>query len=297
MKSLLASVAALLVSAAGVSAQDPAPTENPFKPFDRSKFVEHVRGLGAGDEDIAAYESQCEEESVAHATESLLRKFHKDYDAAAVLAEDGDPKAALELAALIEKDEDPYVRAHSRYHLGRHFLDADDPDHAAQAFAQYLMQDKNRTPLDAEVAFFYGSALAEVPRVEHAATTFADFLELFPNAPERYRAVAAQRMAELEAQFESPLHQIADTMKGVEPRAPTHEDRRADAEDTQKDIVDAAAEDHRRARAAGAAERRSRERQPASSNNPASAPARCPAASRESATCTTRRRSRSAGAT
>ncbi len=209
-----ASIAALLGSAA-LPAQDPESAPNPFKPFDKTKFVEHVRGLGAGDEDIAAFETQCEEESIAYACESLLRKFHTGYDSAANLAEDGDPKAALELAALIEKGDDEYVRAHSRYHLGRHFLDGDDPDLATQVFRNYLIQDKNKTALDAEVAFFYGSALAEIPRPADAATTFADFLQLFPDAPERYRAVAAQRKAELEAQFESPLHQIADEMKGV----------------------------------------------------------------------------------
>lgn len=229
-------LAALLVVPAASAQEAPTPT-NPFEPFDRAKFIEHARGLGATDADITAYTEQCDEESTAHATEDLLRKFDSDYDTAATLAEDGDPKAALELAALISETRDLYVRGHARYHLGRHFLDADDPDKASAVFVDYLRNDKNRTPLDAEVAFFYGTALAEVPMPAEAAATFADFLQLFPNAPERYRAVAAQRKAELEAQSESALHQIADKMKGIS-RELRRKNSGDDTQQEQKDVVD-----------------------------------------------------------
>lgn len=222
----------------GSSAEaDPgAAPKNPFKPFDRAAFIRHARTLGADDAAITAYETQCKEESVAIATESLLCKLEPKLEAAIVLAEDGDPRAALELAALIEGGADSHIRAFARYHLGRHFLDGDDPDMAAAVLVEYLREDKNRTPLDAEVAFFYGTALADIPRPEHAAITFGDFLMLFPDAPERYRAVAAQRKAELEAQFESPLHDIADTMKGLR-RDLRRKDTGKDTQETQEEVL------------------------------------------------------------
>ena len=34
---------------------------NPFPPFDRAAFEEHVRGLGASDADIAAFRAQCDD--------------------------------------------------------------------------------------------------------------------------------------------------------------------------------------------------------------------------------------------
>ncbi|MCA8943933.1 MAG: hypothetical protein KDB80_15320 [Planctomycetes bacterium] len=233
MARIVTTFVALLALGAFAEAQE---RESPFRPFDKAKFVAHLRSLGAGDADLAAYEAQCREESVAHASEAALRRFHANYAAAAALADDGDPKCALELAALIAGGDDPYVRAHARYHLGRHFLDGDDPDKAATVLAQFLRDDRNLTPLDAEVAFFYGSALAEVPLPREAAATFAEFLQVFPDAPERYRAVAAQRKAELEAQSESALHEIADNMKGIG-RELRRQNSGDDTQQRQKDVV------------------------------------------------------------
>ena len=183
----LATGAAVLFGAFSAQAQGetPPPAENPFKAFDRAKFVEHAKTLGATDKILKGYQTQCEEESVGHASEALLRSLVKPYRVAAELAEDGDPKAALELASLIQAGSDPYVRAHSRYHLGRHFLDNDEPEKAAAILREYLRQDRNRTALDAEATFFFATALAEVPMAAEAALTFSDFLTLFPGAPER----------------------------------------------------------------------------------------------------------------
>lgn len=243
----IAAVVTALASAGGAFAQEAPtqPAQNPFKPFDRAKFIENVRTMGADDAMVTAFETQCDEESVGHATEALLRKLVPSYDTAAALAEDGDPKAALELVALIENAEThALVRTHSRYHLGRHFIDNDEPAAAAKVLETLLRRDRNQTALDAEAAFFYGTALAEIPMPGEAAITFGDFLALFPEAPERYRAVAAQRKAELEAQFESPLHGIADKMKSVT-RDLRHgrtgkktQDKQRGVQEDQQEIID-----------------------------------------------------------
>lgn len=188
---------------------------NPFRPFDRAAFESAARVLGASDEDIATFRSQCDAESEALASETLLRRVVTKYDLAVALAERGDPRAALELAALVSSNGNRVVTAHARYHLGRVFLDGNDPEKAAETFAELLRQDRNLTALDAEAAFFYASALADIPVPGSAARAFGDYLSLFPSAPERFRAVAAQRRAELEDQFQNPLHEIADDMKRV----------------------------------------------------------------------------------
>jgi TolA-binding protein len=206
---------ALCAVVAVAVAQEPAP-ENPFRPFDRAAFEAHVRSLGADDARMTAFGEECEDTSVAIAADDLLRAVVPAFDTAVELAMDGDPRAALALAELVTATEDPFVRAHARYHLGRVFLDGNDPEKAVELFADFLREDRNRTPLDPEVAFFYATALAEVPAIDYAARAFEDYLLLFPDAPERMRALAAQRKAELEAQFQNPLHEIADVMKGVE---------------------------------------------------------------------------------
>jgi tetratricopeptide (TPR) repeat protein len=231
--SLLGAALALALTAGAGTAQDP---QNPFRPFDRPAFLAHCERLGASAEDLQRFAADAAEMSVAIAADELLQKLVPALGAAVAAALDADPKAAVSLSEL-GAGEDPYVRGHARYHLGRVFLDGDDPEAAAQVFADFLRQDRNRTPLDAEVAFFYATALADIPLAGHAIQAFTDYLELFPDAPERFRAVAMQRRAELETQLDDPLHGIADSMKGVE--RDLKKRRTGDpTQGTQKEIVE-----------------------------------------------------------
>jgi hypothetical protein len=71
----------------------------------------------------------------------------------------------------------------------------------------------------------------------HASQAFQDYLRLFPTAPERFRAVALQRAAELQTQLDDPLHQLADAMKGVE--RDLKKSRTGDpTQERQRDIVE-----------------------------------------------------------
>ncbi len=208
----LGSLASLLLSLPMLAQEE----ENPFKPFNLSAFMSTAGELGASEADLAAFSREFEDGNPAVVVDKFLRKLSQAYSAAAREAEDGEPKAALSLSKLLGEDHAPIIRAYARYHLGRVFLDADDPEKASQVFEEFLREDRNLSPLDAEAAFFYGTSLAEIPRPGAAAQTFRDFLILFPDAPERFRAVAMQRRAELETQEESPLHGLADVMQAVE---------------------------------------------------------------------------------
>ncbi len=226
--------AAVLAAASALRAQDP---EEPlFRPFDQAAFEKHAETLGATQDQLAAFRQEIEDGSAGPAADGLLRELNGEYDKAVGLAEDGEPRAALALTELLAATRDPYLRPHIRYHLGRVFLDADDPERSVVVLAEYLREDRNRTPLDAEVAYFYAHGLADIPVPERAARAFAEFLKLFPDAPERYVASATQQLAELEAQFDSPLHGIADVMKGVE-RKIRKTDTGEQTQDKQKSVM------------------------------------------------------------
>ena len=204
--------------------------------FDLAAFEQHARGLGATEEQLAALRAEIDQGFAGVGVDVTLRALVKDYDAAATLAEAGNPRAALQLASLLGTG-DPYVRGYGRYHLGRVFLDGDDPESAAEVFAEFLREDRNVTPLDGEVHYFYGHSLAEIPDAARAVPALRDFLERFPSAPDRYRASAAQQIAELEDQGESALHEIADTMKGVERRI-RKTDTGEETQTRQKDVME-----------------------------------------------------------
>lgn len=187
-----------------------------FQAFDQAAFEKHMRTTrGTTDAQIAQFRKNASEESAKHAVDDLLRQSFKDYKAAADMAEADNPKAALELAKVVQDNKDPYVQAYARYHLARVFLGADDPEHASVILAEFVDKDVNKTPLDSEVIYFYGNALAKIPEREQAMRFFSAFLREFPNAPERLRSSAAQIKAELEQQ-EGILHDISDIMKWAE---------------------------------------------------------------------------------
>ena len=107
----------------------------------------------------------------------------------------------------------PLLQAHVRYHLARLFLTGDDPEGAIEVLNEYISTNINCTPLDGEAAYFYAQSLAEIPMIDAAIPRFRAFLKWFPQASERLRSAAHQRILELEQQQESRLHMLADGMK------------------------------------------------------------------------------------
>ena len=210
---------ALLVAAQAQTetGETPAPLLLTLKPFDQAAFEAHFSERGATAEQIAAFRAMAEEETVRIAVEEFVREMSPEYDSATTLAEDDDPRAALELTKLLGTSDDRYIQAFARYHLARVFLAADDPEQAIPVLQEFVSEDFNRTPLDAEAIYYYSSAVAMVPVREEAIRLFSLFLESFPGAPERLRSSAAQIKAELE-QKEGLLYNLSDLMWNVERR-------------------------------------------------------------------------------
>lgn len=204
-------LAAFLLAAPALAQGD----DGPFRPFDRAVYQAHVTTLGASAAQLQTFANECEELGVARAADRLVRTLQPDLDAAAQMREAGDPRAPLELAKVLAATQDPVLQGHLRYHLARALLDGDDPEATVEVLNAYLKQNANRTPLDDEVVYFYAQALAEVPESEEAMRLFQAYLDWFPQASERYRATAHQRLNELRGQKDNPLHGLADGMKKV----------------------------------------------------------------------------------
>lgn len=189
------------------------PAQNPFQPFDRARFEAAAKELGATPEQLQAFGQKIAEVGVARAADELVRAVVPAYDAAVKLYEATDVTAPIGLTKVLQDAKSPLLRAHVRYHLARLFLDSDSPEFAVQVLNDYLDHDLNVSPLDGEVAFFYAQALAEMPMPEQAIAWYASFLKFFPDASERFRSAAHQRIGEIQRQLDSKLHQLADGMK------------------------------------------------------------------------------------
>lgn len=187
--------------------------QNPFQPFDQTRFLAEATGIGATSKQRAAFLTDIEQHGLATAADLLLRAAVPAFGKAVRLQENADPKAALELTKVLATAERPLLRAHVRYHLAEVFLDSDDPEAAVEVLGDYIRQDINHSPLDGEVAFYYAQSLAEIPYPDLAIPRFRAFLQWFPEASERFRSAAHQQLLELERQQESRLHNLADRMK------------------------------------------------------------------------------------
>ncbi|MAD32845.1 MAG: hypothetical protein CMJ88_03700 [Planctomycetes bacterium] len=191
----------------------PVPAQSPFKPLDLTAFQLAVRALGGTALQVKTFAEEAVEVGPARAGDGLLRMVLPSFDVAVTAAEGGDPNAALLLAKVLVDAESKVVQAHARYHLARVFLDSDDPERALKVLDDYLAQTLNVSPLDSEVAYLYAQSLAEIPMIDAAIPRFRAFLAWFPDASERLRSTAHQRILELERQRESRLHMLADGMK------------------------------------------------------------------------------------
>lgn len=187
--------------------------QNPFKPFDQPRFEKVALELGATALQVKTFGEDLEEVGAARAADDLLRKVLPKFDAAVLASEDQDPRAALLLAKVLVNTKTPLLQAHARYHMARVFLNSDDPERAIDVLNEYIGSNLNHSPLDGEAAYFYAQSLAEVPMIDDAIPRFRAFLAWFPNASERLRSAAHQRLLELGLQKESRLHMLADGMK------------------------------------------------------------------------------------
>ncbi|MFN3243041.1 MAG: tetratricopeptide repeat protein [Planctomycetota bacterium] len=201
---------------AHLPAVPPIQVQNPFLPFDQARFEKAARELGGTELQVKTFAEEVEEIGAARAADDLMRKVFPKLDEAVTAAYDRDPKAALLLTQVLVNTKSPVLQAHVRYHLARLFLDSNDPERAIEVLNEYLTHNLNCTPLDGEAAYFYAQSLAEIPMIDAAIPRFRAFLAWFPNASERLRSAAHQRLLELERQRESRLHMLADGMKKTE---------------------------------------------------------------------------------
>ncbi len=192
---------------------EPRQVINPFNPFDRGAFEATATQLGATAQQIEQFGKNIGEFGLGRASDMLIRTAVPAFDAAVKLQEDNNPVAALELTKVLAATEVPLLRAHVRYHLAQMFLDSDDPERANDVLNDYLRDDINQSALDGEAAYYYAQSLAEIPVPDLAVPRFKAFLQWFPEASERFRSAAHQRILEFERQQESQLHALADEMK------------------------------------------------------------------------------------
>lgn len=184
-----------------------------FKP---DAFEKWLGGRGADPAVVETFRKEWKMGADGRITDRAVRKVDDGYRKAIEACDGGDPKGALLLAQVMAETKDEVVRAHARFQLARVLLDEDDPEGACELLKEFIREDRGLSVLDPEAAFYLGYSQSLIPNVAEAILNLDLFLQLYPDAPERYRANAQDLLAELQAQWDSPLHALADEMKACE---------------------------------------------------------------------------------
>jgi hypothetical protein len=149
--------------------------------------------------------------------EAAIRLLRPAYGAAMdVLETDGEEKAMPLLAEIVAKPPDRKTRAYAAYRGAEAMLLLERVDEAEPVLAA-LSRDTDLfgTPAGRSVAFLHAFARARQGHKLEAYRMFHDFLLGYPDAPERYRALARQIVRELESEYLSPLLDLSGRMKDI----------------------------------------------------------------------------------
>jgi hypothetical protein len=158
------------------------------------------------------------EEAVAETEdplESALRLLRPSYGAALDLLEtDGEEAALPALRRLTKEPPDETTGAYARYRLAEALLLLERTEDGEAILGQLMETRALRgTAAERSVVFLRAFAWARMDRKVDAFRLFRAYLETWPEAPERYRALARQILRELESEYRSPLLDVSGKMK------------------------------------------------------------------------------------
>jgi TolA-binding protein len=131
-------------------------------------------------------------------TESL-GSLYPEYSSALSAADQGSVEAAIGQLKPITERDDLFLAADASFYLGRTLMN-DERFEAALPLLDRLANELSDVSLHRDVVSYYiGIAQAGLLKNKEAAGTLSEFLEQYPNAPERLRVSAWRKVQELEA--------------------------------------------------------------------------------------------------
>jgi hypothetical protein len=187
----------------------------------------------------ARKELEAKVEKAEDPLEAAIRLLRPEYGAAMDILElEGEEKAIPLLEAIEKSPPDALTGAYARYRRAESLLLIEEVE-AAASLLQKVAVDRalEGTPAEPAVLFLSAFTWARLGMKLEAYQGFHVFLERYPDAPERYRALALQIVRELESEYLSPLLDVAGKMQDA---ARLLERARADdpTQEKQKQVVE-----------------------------------------------------------
>lgn len=153
-----------------------------------------------------------EETTDPGALTEILRKLHPEFAKALELAADTESEEGInQLKALAESDN-PYLAAESAYYLGRTLMSRQRNEEALPIFIRIQDDFFDESLRIGESIYYQGICEALTLQRDAASISLNDFVDLYPDAPERLLADATDTIDRIENVLDGSIHDVADHM-------------------------------------------------------------------------------------
>jgi tetratricopeptide (TPR) repeat protein len=182
------------------------------------RFASHLESLSGVDETLRKEINEVlsvanDDYSVAEAITSSLARIYPDYEKAIMGMSADDPLPSLEMLETLSGSEDPFLAADASFLLARLLMNDERHEQALVHLERLLEKLSAYTVHSGPSCYFAGMALASMLDNQGAISALKQFLEGYPDAPERLRVSAWRQLQELSAIEEGQLSDVLQRME------------------------------------------------------------------------------------
>ena len=145
----------------------------------------------------------------------ILREMHPAFGKALEAAADTESDAGVEQLKKLAASEDPFLAAESAYYLGRTLMARQRNDDALPYFIKIQDDYFDQSLRVGESIYYQGICEALTLQRDAASMSLNDFVDLYPDAPERLINDANDTISRIENVFDGSIEDVADHMDFV----------------------------------------------------------------------------------
>ena len=179
-------------------------------------FLVHVAKMETLDDSkqasVAATVRQFAEDSPEDAMTEGLILLYPEYADAVMASDDDDVQQSLTLLEPLANSSDPFLAADASFYLARALMNGEEYEKALPWLNRLNEELVDQSMHVGSARFFAGVAQAGLLNNEQAIAAFMEFLEKYPDSPERLRVSAWRQVQELQKVKQGELTDIYQRM-------------------------------------------------------------------------------------
>ncbi len=219
MKLLRHSLACCAVALFGLAVAGNLVADDPLSSDDVVKnFIAHVESLDSidaatrGEITALVQEMTADEYSQMEAVTAGLARIYPEYENAIVATQSDDADQAMAALRPHIDSDDLFLAADSSFFLARTLMNQENHEAAIPILERLSGELANYSLHAGPAIYFSGVAQAALLENQRALQSFADFLELYPDAPERLRVAAWRQVQMIRSIEEGGMEDVLQRM-------------------------------------------------------------------------------------